>query len=185
MMKDKLRNEMRARRRELSKEQIKFFSREIRERLFSLDLMKNTKAVCTFISAFNEPDTIEIIKRMLSAHIKTAVPVTNVETSTLTLSYIENMDNLKKGAYNISEPKVIAEAKAEDFDVVIVPGLAFDKNGSRMGFGKGYYDRLLENTSAVKIALCYSFQVFENIPSEEHDIPMDYIITEKEIIKIR
>ena len=53
-----------------------------------------------------------------------------------------------------------------------------------MGFGKGYYDRFLENTNAVKIGLCYDFQLLDNIPKESHDIPMNYIITEKEILKI-
>lgn len=95
------------------------------------------------------------------------------------------MDDLKKGAYGILEPSVVKTADEKDIDVILVPGLAFDRHGGRMGFGKGYYDRLLETSIAVKIGLCYDFQLFDTIPTESHDVPMDFIITEKEICEIR
>ena len=101
----------------------------------------------------------------------------------MSLSYINSMDDMKKGAYGILEPKTVRKADENNIDVILVPGLAFDRNGGRMGFGKGYYDRLLESSKAVKIGLCYDFQILEKIPTESHDVPMNFVITEKEILE--
>ena len=70
----------------------------------------------------------------------------------------------------------------EDISLVLVPGTAFDMQMNRMGFGKGYYDKLLERLSAIKAGLCYDFQLLSEIPHSAHDIPMDIIITEERII---
>lgn len=153
--------------------------------LFSLECVKNAKTICTFLSAFKEPDTIEIVRQLWEKKCRVIVPISDTETNTLSLSCIDNMDDLKKGAYGILEPSVVKTADERDIDVILVPGLAFDRHGGRMGFGKGYYDRLLETSSAVKIGLCYDFQLFDTIPTESHDVPMDFIITEKEICEIR
>lgn len=89
------------------------------------------------------------------------MPITDIESGTLSLSYINSMDDMEKGAYGILEPKTVRTADENNIDVILVPGLAFDRNGGRMGFGKGYYDRLLESSNAVKIGLCYDFQILE------------------------
>lgn len=80
------------------------------------------------------------------------------------------------GAYNTFEPigPTIDPAK---IDLAIIPGVAFDKNGNRMGRGKGYYDRFLLNCNTIKIGICFDFQLFDTIPNEPHDIKMDAIIT--------
>lgn len=184
MIKDEIREDMRAKRRALSKDDVKVKSDEIRQRLFRVESVKSAETVCTFISAFKEPDTVEIIKELWKQGKKVVVPITDIESGTLSLSYISSMDDMTKGAYGILEPKTVHTADETDIDVILVPGLAFDRNGERMGFGKGYYDRLLENSKAVKIGLCYDFQILEKIPTESHDVPMNFIITEKEILEI-
>ena len=176
---------MRAKRRALSKNTIKDASAEISTRFFALDAVKKAKSVCVFISSFNEPDTMEIIEQLWEDGKKVSAPVSDTETNTLSLFGIENAQELHKGAYGILEPSRERPVAESDIDIVLVPGLAFDRRGGRMGFGAGYYDRLLTKTHAVKIGLCYDFQLLDNIPSEEHDISMDYIITEKEILEIR
>lgn len=185
MIKDKLREEMRAKRRALTADEVKLSSEKIRNSLFTLDCVKNAKTVCTFLSAFKEPDTIEIVKQLWEKKCRVIVPISDTETNTLSLSFIDSMADLKKGAYGILEPSVVKTADENAIDVILVPGLAFDRSGARMGFGKGYYDRLLEMSSAVKIGLCYDFQLFDSIPTESHDVPMDFIVTEKEICEIR
>lgn len=175
---------MREKRRLLTADEVTEKSAEIRENLFSLDCFKNVKTVCTFISAFNEPNTTAIIERLWSEGRRVIVPITDTENTTLILSYIESMTDLEKGAFGILEPTAIKPAKESDIGAVLVPGLAFDKSGGRMGFGKGYYDRLLEKTTAKKIALCYDFQLFDKIPTEAHDVPMDIIVTEEKIYVI-
>ena len=176
---------MRQKRRDMTTQIVSKNSDIICKRLFSLECMKNANTVCTFLSAFKEPDTIPIVKKLLSESRRVAVPISNTDTLTLTLSYIEGCEDLKKGPYGIYEPSVIREAEADDIDVALVPGLAFGRDGSRMGFGKGYYDRLLANGKFIKIGLCYDFQLLDAVPSEAHDVPMDYIITEKETVKVR
>ena len=184
-MKDALRLKMREKRRALTTDEVNIKSAKIQVALFSLDCFKSADTVCTFISAFKEPDTVEIIKRLLGDGKKVVVPVTDTNNTTLILSYIENMADLKKGAFGILEPTTVKPARESDIDAVLVPGLAFDKNGGRMGFGKGYYDRFLEKTDAVKIALCYDFQLSDQIPTEPHDVPMDIIITESGVTEVR
>lgn len=180
-MKDKLRTKMREKRRALTADEVKEKSTKIRENLFSLDAFKSANTVCTFISAFKEPDTTEIIMRLWSEGKKVIVPITDPKTNTLMLSYLKSFFDVKKSTFNVPEPVVIYSANESDIDAVLVPGLAFDKSGGRMGFGKGYYDRLLENSTATKIALCYEFQLFDKIPTEAHDVPMDIIVTEEKI----
>lgn len=182
-MKNELRESMRAQRRALTDADTASMSEIIRKKLFSLECIENAETVCTFLSAFKEPDTFSIVNMLRDRQVKVIVPVSDTKTNTLSLSYIDN--NLHKGAYGISEPSVIKNADKEIIDVILIPGLAFDREGGRLGFGKGYYDRLLESKDAVKIGLCYDFQLFDHIPKESHDIPMDYIITEKEILKVR
>lgn len=181
MIKEELRRDMRAKRRAMTAGEVQEKSAEIQKRLFSLDCIKNAGTVCTFISAFKEPDTTEIIQKLRKTGKNIAVPVTDTENVTLSLSYIDSLEDFKKGAYGIPEPKIMDIAHAADIDVILVPGLAFDKNGGRMGFGKGFYDRLLSDTRAVKIGLCYEFQLFDKIPTETHDVPMDLIVTEERI----
>lgn len=185
MMKDELRLKMREKRRNMTTDEVKEKSAVIQDALFSLDCFKNADTACTFISAFKEPDTAAIIKRLLFDGKKVVVPVTDTDNTTLILSYIEDMSDLEKGAFGILEPTAIKPASESDIDAVLVPGLAFDIRGGRMGFGKGYYDRFLEKTDAVKIALCYDFQLFDKIPTEPHDVPMDIIITENGITEVK
>ena len=89
---------------------------------------------------------------------------------------------LAPGAYGILEPETVVPVAPERLDLVLVPGVAFDKNGGRIGFGKGYYDRFLQKTSAKTVALCYGFQIVPDCFSESEDYPMDYIVTEDEVI---
>lgn len=175
---------MRAKRRAMMADEVKEKCAKIQNSLFSLDCFKNAETVCTFISVFKEPDTVEIIHRLWDEGKKVIVPITDTETNTLSLSYIESMSDLQKGTFGIPEPAVIKPAAESEIDLILVPGLAFDREGGRMGFGKGYYDRLLEKTAAVKIGLCYEFQLSPKIPTEAHDVPMDIIVTEEKIYAV-
>lgn len=88
------------------------------------------------------------------------------------------------GAYQIDEPDGESIAETGSLDAIIVPAVAYDRKGNRLGRGKGYYDRLLSTASCPKIGFIYDLQLLEAIPAEDHDIPVDYIITEKQTIKI-
>ncbi|TAL55603.1 MAG: 5-formyltetrahydrofolate cyclo-ligase [Nanoarchaeota archaeon] len=92
---------------------------------------------------------------------------------------------LVDGPYSTKQPPCEKKraVKLSSIDIAIVPGVAFDKKGNRIGYGKGYYDRLLSKIDAKKVGLAYGFQVFENLPAESHDIKVDYIVTENRVIK--
>ncbi|MDO5396462.1 MAG: 5-formyltetrahydrofolate cyclo-ligase [bacterium] len=182
MKKAELREYVKGLRRTLAEEEIKARSAEITEALFSLEVMNNADTVMVYISAFKEVDTRGIIEKLSAAHRKIVVPVSNTANCTITPSYIDGMSGLKKGAYGILEPVNIREAELSDIDVMLVPGIVFDERCSRCGFGKGYYDRLLDGCGAVKIGLCYDFQVVKEIETDANDIPMDMVVTERRII---
>jgi 5-formyltetrahydrofolate cyclo-ligase len=114
------------------------------------------------------------------------VPISNKKDNTLTLSHLKSWEELSLGSYGILEPRTekIRKTNVEDIDLIIVPGVAFDEKGNRLGHGKGFYDRLLKKTKATVIGLAFEFQILENIPTDKNDVPVDMIITEKRIIRI-
>ena len=90
---------------------------------------------------------------------------------------------LVKGMYNIDEPLIKVNEKIRDNAIAFIPGLAFDKNFNRLGRGKGYYDKFLKDKNIIKVGVIHSSLLFDEIPHEDHDVKMDYILTEKGIIK--
>ncbi len=89
-------------------------------------------------------------------------------------------NNLRQGAFNIKEPSGHNIADIRTIDLIIVPAIAFDRNGNRIGRGKGYYDRLLKSADNItKIGVGYDFQLVDKIDSETHDVPLDIVITDK------
>ena len=107
--------------------------------------------------------------------------LTDEASGDITPCYATAQTKFSKGGFSVREPDVKVVAKPTDFDVIIVPGIAFDVQGNRIGFGKGCYDKLLVKTNGIKVGFCYDFQLCDNIPTEETDIKMDCIITESGI----
>lgn len=93
--------------------------------------------------------------------------------------------SLEIGSFYIEEPTGDDIHPVEEIEVIIVPGVAFDRKGRRLGRGKGFYDRLLETAKATKIGIGYEFQLVDELPSEPHDIPMDMVITEYSTIIVK
>lgn len=103
-----------------------------------------------------------------------------VQGAELRLHRVEHLDELERGAMGISEPRPDHPSVAPaHIDTVIVPGLAFGRDGTRLGRGKGYYDRLLPHLRARRLALCFSRQLFETVPTEPHDQRVSVIVTEE------
>ncbi len=89
---------------------------------------------------------------------------------------------LELGSFYIEEPTGDNVVSPEEIDLIVVPGVAYDKNRNRLGRGKGFYDRLLATTKALKIGVGYDFQLLDEIPTEEHDVKMDFVITPRRFI---
>lgn len=92
---------------------------------------------------------------------------------------------LELGSFHIEEPSGSDTVNADEIELIVVPAVAYDRRGNRLGRGKGFYDRLLATTRATKIGVGYEFQLLDEIPSEPHDVPMDYVITQSMTIHIK
>ena len=142
------------------------------------ELYENAGVIMLYMPLGNETDTTEIISKAFSDGKKLVFPVTDKENGEITPCYAGKETVFAEGAFSVREPAEKDVADVSEIDVIVVPGIAFDKKGSRIGFGKGCYDRFLKNCPAVKIGFCYDFQAAHDIPTEPHDIKMDFLITE-------
>ena len=150
------------------------------------DLVENTAAfmlaehILMYHSLPDELSTREFIDRW-SARKRFYLPRVNGVSLDI-LPY--DRSRLHLGAFNIEEPTGDETADINDIELIIVPGVAYDRRGNRIGRGKGYYDRLLRDTRAVTIGVAYSCQLCDDIEPDEFDVPVNYVITEDGIIKI-
>ena len=153
--------------------------------LLNWEIFKKARVIHIYLAKPDEPDTRQIIENCWSFGKRVAVPLVLPNTFNLIHSEIKSFDRLIYGMYGIQEPspenRIIMTP--DMFDLVIVPGVVFDKKGRRIGQGKGYYDRFLELTSAFRLVLAFDCQLLENVPSELHDIPMDAILSESGILE--
>lgn len=92
---------------------------------------------------------------------------------------------LELGSFHIEEPSGNDTVDVADIEMVVVPAVAYDARGNRLGRGKGFYDRFLASTPAVKVGVGYDFQLLDEIPAEPHDVPMDIVITQKSTIVLK
>lgn len=134
-----------------------------------------------------EVQTSGAVEESLARGKRVALP--KVEHNELRVFEIRSYNDTRKGAFNIPEPdeKKSVEADPESLDLIIVPGIAFDEKGTRLGFGKGYYDRFLKSISRKPpfVGLAFEFQMVEEAVPMENDVPMDFVVTEKRIINCR
>ncbi|WP_020470666.1 5-formyltetrahydrofolate cyclo-ligase [Zavarzinella formosa] len=160
-------------------------SANICAKFMALPAYTAAKTVMFYIDVRSEVRTRQSLPDALAYGKKIIVPWCN-EAGELELFHLENMDELAVGMYKILEPKPELrglpekQCKPEDLDLVMVPGVAFDRHGARMGHGKGYYDKLLQHSrpDTPLVALAFECQLFPEIPMAPHDIHMDKIITE-------
>lgn len=177
-MKKHFREEVRRQLAEIPEEEIFRLSAEVMSRLEDTVEFRLARVVAAYWSFGSEVRTHERIAEWM--HTKTVLlPV--IDGDTLLLKRFTAPDEMSPCRYGILEPSGAA-VDPERVDMLIVPGLAFDRRGNRLGRGKGYYDRLLAGTSAVKVGVCFECQLFDGIPAESHDVRMDAVITENSLI---
>ena len=182
MIKDELRKEIRTKRCELDEDTVRNSATAIWNRLKELKEFKITSRIYVYHAFRNEVDTCNIIQYGFDHGIEICLP--KIHDKTMDFYKITSYKQLKKGYMGILEPDETARKVELHHGIVIVPGTAFDNNCNRMGYGGGYYDRFLyKNPNLTKIGIAYDFQIFDTIPVESYDIPMDYVITETTTIK--
>lgn len=159
-------------------------SDKIFNKFCSLEEIKSASKFMLYSDFRNEVATKKFINFLIKNNKEIYLPVTIKENKTLIPKRIFSIDDLNFGAYGILEPKDNAPSISPyALDIVIVPGSVFDNSGFRTGYGGGYYDKFLSNSSAIKIGVCFDFQLVDTVFPEEHDKKMDIIITESKILK--
>lgn len=153
------------------------FNQAIQNKL--LELLQPYQKVGIYLNLPNEVDTLSILPKLLEE--KDVVASSKCFENNLQFYQIHKVSELSEGCFSILEPLEKTLVSKEELEVILVPLIAFDQNRNRLGFGKGYYDRYLTGFAGKTIGLAYECQKVDNIPIEPWDIPLDSIITEKEI----
>lgn len=159
---------------------------KIVDRFLASEYYQNAQTMMLYVSFGTEINTHDLVKQALAYEKNVIVPICNTEDHTITLSKITDFDeDLTEGSYGILEvkPDHLRIVSPLDLDLVLVPGMSFGENGTRMGFGGGYYDRFLETVrpDAVTVALIRETFICNEIPLEPHDKCVDLLITEDRI----
>lgn len=157
-------------------------NRKIFAKLIKFEAFQKAINIMFYLPIHGEVDLTLLFEKFPKKHF--ILP--RVNWKILDLHYIKSFSGLVKGKFQLLEPKKTSpKAKISDIEIVLVPGIVFSHDGHRIGYGKGFYDRLLKKICCIKIGIAYDFQIMENVAAEKHDVPMDMIITEKRTIKIK
>lgn len=160
---------------------------KIMARLLELPEFKAALTILFYASFKSEVETITLIKHCVSTGRKTVLPKVNDNKTDLLLYEIKDIAEIAPGYYGIPEPPAMPDRKmdVQNIDLIIVPGVAFDEKCNRLGYGKGFYDKLLKFKKSPAVALSYEEQIVPSLPSGPHDIKVDKIITDRRIIDCR
>ena len=146
--------------------------------LFALPAFQSAHTILCTLSFGDEMNTRAIIDRALFMGKHVLLPRVNAATKQLDLFFVDANTKLEKSHWGIDEPSLnAAPAAIEDIALVLVPGLAFDAVGNRLGYGRGYYDKLLSKTVATRVAMAFSCQIVKRVPTDAHDVVMHTLIT--------
>lgn len=163
----------------LSLDFINITSKQIQDNLRKVDFFRNAKSVGAYYSIGSEVKTQDILQEILKSGKDLALP--KVVKKDLVFKKIKSISDLEEGNFSVMEPKDYCE-DMKKIEVIIVPAIALTREGHRLGYGFGYYDRYLSGKKLKTIALSYSKQVIRSFPHSDHDVRIDCIVTEDGII---
>ena len=163
----------------LSQDFINITSKQIQDNLRKVSFFRNAKSVGCYYSIGSEVRTQDILQEILSSGKELSLP--KVVKNDLVFKKITNLSELERGNFSIMEPKESCPA-VKKIDVIIVPAIALTRDGYRLGYGFGYYDRYLSGKKSKIIALTYSKQIVRSFPTSERDVIIDCIVTEDEVM---
>lgn len=176
MNKSELRRIIRLQKQALSTEQIQRASQELTEQFCKHPLYQNARSLYVYLSYNQEVRTEDLIRRAAEDGKRIAVP--KIIDNEMYFLWLEPNTSIEEGYKGIPEP--VDGAIADDpTALVLLPGLAFDPQGHRLGYGGGFYDRFLSKEPHPTVALCFDFQLLEHLDCEAHDIPADAVLSAK------
>ena len=156
--------------------------RQITGQVLENGLYQRAACVFCYVSTPQEIDTHALLRRTLADGKTLCVPLCGAQGE-MTARRIRSLDELRAGKYGILEPDAAAEElPPEQIGLIIVPALACDRQGYRLGYGGGYYDRFLSHTGAVRMALCAEARLLSRLPHEPFDMRCNYVITERQVL---
>jgi 5-formyltetrahydrofolate cyclo-ligase len=177
---------MKLQRAELSRREVYQRSAVIADHLLSIPEYFRADTVHIYVSSKNnEVDTHELIRILLRQKKRVVVPIAEKGTTIMKHSEIHSLSELVGGAYGILVPRLYRPVSAKEVHAIVVPAIAVDRTGNRIGYGVGFYDRFLSTIQVPTLALAYSFQLLSKIPTESNDIPVSFVVTEDEIVHCR
>ena len=176
MDKKALRAEIRAKKRALTPAQVEDASRRLAALLFDHPAYQAAKSVYGYLSSNQEVRTAGILRQAQADGKRVAVP--KVFGETMKFLWLDDLSAVAPGAYNIPEPVADGPEADDETALILMPGLAFDPEGHRCGYGGGFYDKYLAaHPKHVTLALCYGFQMFSHLDTDAFDIPVQYVIS--------
>ena len=175
MDKTALRNSIRARKRAMTEEEIVSRSEALAQQFYASEAYKNAKTIYGYMPYNQEVRTIPMLEQAMKDVKRVAVPKCYCDQ--MRFIYMDELSKVENGYANIPEP-IADEPVADDpTALVLMPGLAFTEDGKRMGYGGGFYDKVLAaEPTHPTVALCYAFQMVEDLPTEDYDIPVDRVL---------
>ena len=175
MDKAELRKQIRLLKRQMTPEQIQTASAKLAEQFFATDYYRNARTIYGYLPYNQEVRTEPILLQALRDGKRVAVP--KVYGEEMRFIYLENLDSVAEGYAGIPEPVADEPVAQDETALVLMPGLAFDPQGHRIGYGGGFYDRFLaQEPNHPTVALCYAFQMLEKLETEEFDVPVDLVL---------
>lgn len=181
-----MRRKARQLRRDLTPAFRKQANTEILQKLRGLEVYREARTIHTYVSWQDEVATQDLLRMMLQEGKSVVTPKVISASHQLEHYLLPNFEALMPGAFGILEPSrdhgALPFTAMNKIDLLLVPGLAFDREGNRLGYGGGYYDRLLAELAAPKVALAFAAQIVASVPAEAHDERVDCIVTEEEVI---
>ena len=172
-----------AKRRELTQQQVASQGLALQHRFLNLPEFQRAKVLALYAPIHHEVETSAVASAALTAGKMLLYPA--VQGDDLKFCRGGSLGELAPGRYGVPEPAG-EPCNPEDADLIVVPGVAFDLFGRRIGYGKGFYDRSLHRLegSGRLVAFCYDFQLFQEIVGEPHDVAMDLIVTELRVVRV-
>ena len=175
MDKKELRSRIRQRKRAMSEEEILLRSEKLGELFLKSEAYRNARTIYGYLPYNQEVRTTPMLAQALKDGKKVAVP--KVYGNEMKFIYLSDLNQVEKGYSGIPEPIADGPIGDDETALVLMPGMAFDPQGHRIGYGGGFYDKFLaEEPNHPTLALCYEFQVLPHLETEEHDIPVDCVI---------
>ena len=181
-MKRELRKIMLEQLTEVDAATVSVHSLAVAQRLASIPTYRAAESLAVYVSFGTEIETHDLIRQLLAVGRQVCIPT--FRAGGYQLAEIRDFDrDLSPGKLGILEAKLVRPVPVSRPNVWLVPGLAFDRSGNRLGRGKGYFDALLTHASGVKIALAHDFQLLSEVPTEAHDVQLDFIVTEAQVLQ--